>query len=517
MQNDRMINLTAVGPCAGASELMELLYVLAFGAHWVWRERRVRSLANNHVQGKGPTPMQEIQNNWMREKATDFVSCDPDSPLTDGERAAVDGIVGKARVVAIGEATHGSRAIIQSSQRVLRYLIQERKADIVVFEADFGATQTLNRFVMEGSVDAEEALAAAGGWNYANHEMLGFVKWLRDYNCTPQGANRPVRVFGCDVQSFDGAKTELMHLLRGFAGLATSLQGDVSETVALVSELPADRDLALIYELIDEIVKVKTANEGQIAELMARQSELAATARESFGKLSSRLRRMQLPGTLSDDDRFMFERCQRALEQAIEFWSSGGAEKRDLLMAENVIALWRHFQPDRLLLLAHNLHVARAPCSLRGYDLRSMGCHLSQQLGSNYRAIGSAFYAGRYLALAEYRAEDDLIETARTPGPLAFESLLQRVVQDRQTPGVLVDLSESADQRGEFPWQDDIEMRIGETGPQGTYEHCFVRQRPERHYDGMMFLQVTSPITVLSGYYHHATKQWKPSDRGGNP
>jgi erythromycin esterase len=91
-----------------------------------------------------------MQNHWIRERATNFVSCVPNSPLTDRERAAVDRMVGEAQLVAIGEATHGSKEIVQARERVLRFLIQDRMAAIVVLESCFAATQPLNRYVMAG-------------------------------------------------------------------------------------------------------------------------------------------------------------------------------------------------------------------------------------------------------------------------------------------------------------------------------------------------------------------------------
>jgi hypothetical protein len=166
----------------------------------------------------------KMQNNWIREGATNFVSCAPNAPLTDGERAAVDRKVGESQVVAIGEATHGSKEIIQSRERVLRYLIQERMAAIVVLEACFAATQPLNRYVIHGDGAAEEAIVATTYWSYANHETLGFVNWLRNYNRVLPGANRPVRIYGCDVQSIDGPKTELARLLQGFGRIQKTLR-----------------------------------------------------------------------------------------------------------------------------------------------------------------------------------------------------------------------------------------------------------------------------------------------------
>jgi erythromycin esterase-like protein len=215
------------------------------------------------------------------------------------------------------------------------------------------------------------------------------------------------------------------------------------------------------------------------------------------------------------DDRFVFERCGRLLEQVVAFYSPGAAvARRDAFMAENVLALRRHFRPGRLVLLAHNIHVGRAPWSVRGSRLELMGHSLARELGEDYRAIGSAFHGGRYLALAEYRPEDDLVEEAHTPGPLAVESVLRGVAAERRSFGLLVGLGGSDRWGCEAPWPDGVEMRLGEAGRQGDYEHCFVRLRPELQYDGLLFVGESRPVTVLPGYYRRAAEQWRPGHAG---
>ncbi len=458
--------------------------------------------------------MDDLQKGWVRENAIDFVSGDPGSPLTDREQAAVDRIVKEAQVVAIGEAAHGSKTIIQSVQRILKFLIQERQADIIILEACLGATQTLNRYVAEGVGEAEQAVVATGGWNYANQESLGFVTWLRNSNQTPSRAKRPVRVFGCDCQSIDGPKRQLLRLLEEFVRTGALPQADAVETAALVTALPSDRDLYQFIELILREIDVKDPEHSRMADIEAWQSEFAATIPATLAKVTGRLQgvRHALPATVSNDDRFLFERFGRLLEQVVAFYGPGDAmQKRDAFMAENVLALRRHFQPERMLLLSHNLHVARTPILVRDYQLVSMGHHLARELGDDYRAIGSAFYCGQYLAHVEYRPEDDLVEDAHAPGPLAFESILQQVAADRQSRGLLFNLRKSDEQEPEFPSSKGMEMRLGEAGRQGSYEACFVSQRPELQYDGLLFLRESSPMTVLPGYYRQAMEQWHPS------
>jgi erythromycin esterase-like protein len=251
-----------------------------------------------------------------------------------------------------------------------------------------------------------------------------------------------------------------------------------------------------------------------VADINAWQSEFTTTVPAALEKASRRLQgvRQALPPEVSDDDRFVFERCGRLLEQVVAFYSPGDAvAKRDAFMAENVLALRRHFRPGRLVLLAHNVHVGCAPWAVRGQHLELMGHSLARELGDDYRAIGSAFYGGRYLALADYRPEDDLVEEAHTPGPLAVESVLRHLAAERRSPGLLVGFGGSDGRGSNSPWPDGVEMRLGEAGRKGNYGDSFVRLRPELQYDGLLFVGESSPITVLPGYFRRATEQWGPA------
>ena len=97
---------------------------------------------------------------------------------------------------------------------------------------------------------------------------------------------------------------------------------------------------------------------------------------------------------------------------------------------------------------------------------------------------GTHSHGGRYLAAAEYRPEDDLVEEAHTPGPLAVESALRQVAAEQRSPGLLVGFGGSDRRGSEPPWPDGVEMRLGETGRKGGYGDSFVRLRPESNTTG---------------------------------
>src|SRR3954447_18869878 len=148
--------------------------------------------------------MNEMQRNWIRERATKLESCRPQVALSPREQQAVDHVVGDAAVIALGDMAHGSKEILQTRERLLRFLIQERHVSIIVLEACFAATRRLNDYLVSGVGTAVESLAATEYSSCLNRETLNFVNWPCEYNRAPHGGEQLAEVYGCDLQSLDG-------------------------------------------------------------------------------------------------------------------------------------------------------------------------------------------------------------------------------------------------------------------------------------------------------------------------
>ena len=115
-------------------------------------------------------------------------------------------LVGDARFVLIGEASHGTHEFYRERARITRRLIEERGFTAVAVEADWPDAYRVNRYV-RGTSDDPDAMAALGDfqrfprWMWRNADVLEFVEWLRDYNdALPSDAPR-VGFYGLDLYS----------------------------------------------------------------------------------------------------------------------------------------------------------------------------------------------------------------------------------------------------------------------------------------------------------------------------
>src|SRR5579864_6093309 len=96
-------------------------------------------------------------------------------------------LIGDARVVLLGEATHGTHEFYRERAQITKRLILEKGFTGIAVEADWPDAYRINRYVRGQGNDAEAIDALAGfqrfpSWMWRNADVLDFVGWLRAYN-----------------------------------------------------------------------------------------------------------------------------------------------------------------------------------------------------------------------------------------------------------------------------------------------------------------------------------------------
>jgi protein-L-isoaspartate(D-aspartate) O-methyltransferase len=111
--------------------------------------------------------------------------------------------IGKARVVLLGEASHGTAEFYEMRARVTRALIAaDKNVRIVAVEADWPDARQVDRFVRGQSPDQhpERAFTRFPTWMWANQQVLSFAKGLREWNEAQLGEAQ-VGFYGLDLYS----------------------------------------------------------------------------------------------------------------------------------------------------------------------------------------------------------------------------------------------------------------------------------------------------------------------------
>src|SRR5262245_43881888 len=124
-------------------------------------------------------------------------------PLTGAETDydALLAMMGQARVVLLGEASHGTHEFYSERSQITKRLIQEKGFHAV--EADWPDAYRINRYV-RGLGDGTTAVEALEGFRrfptrmWRNADVLDFIGWLREHNENIQSKRDSVGFYGLD-------------------------------------------------------------------------------------------------------------------------------------------------------------------------------------------------------------------------------------------------------------------------------------------------------------------------------
>src|SRR5581483_9018711 len=115
-------------------------------------------------------------------------------------------LVGDARLVLLGEASHGTHEFYRERAQITKRLIQEKGFTAIAVEADWPDAYRVNRYVRGQGADADAAEALSGfkrfpAWMWRNADVLDFIGWLRAYNDSLPSGGTKAGFYGLDLYS----------------------------------------------------------------------------------------------------------------------------------------------------------------------------------------------------------------------------------------------------------------------------------------------------------------------------
>jgi len=110
--------------------------------------------------------------------------------------------IGDARIVLLGEATHGTSEFYRMRERISRALIERKGFSFVAIEGDWPDAARIDHYVRHREYPPSEWMAFARFpmWMWRNREMREFVDWLRTYNAAVDPGKK-VAFHGLDLYS----------------------------------------------------------------------------------------------------------------------------------------------------------------------------------------------------------------------------------------------------------------------------------------------------------------------------
>ena len=138
---------------------------------------------------------------------------------TNEDLTAVIDAIGDAKIVLLGEASHGTSEFYTVRAELSKRLIEEKGFTIIAVEGDWPSTQHINRFIKgydEATADVRDVLKAFKRWPtwmWANEEIAEFLTWLKTHNERKE-VKEKVGFYGIDVYSLWESLDEVVTYLR---------------------------------------------------------------------------------------------------------------------------------------------------------------------------------------------------------------------------------------------------------------------------------------------------------------
>jgi erythromycin esterase len=351
---------------------------------------------------------------WLRENAIPFNTTDPNSDFED--LMPLKELIGDARIVALGEATHGTHEFSEMKHRMLRFLVEEMGFNTFATEASWAETNLINDYVRTGQGDPAKLLDEYFGWAGNTQEVFDMILWMRAHNENP-GEGPFVSFFGFDIQFYRTAMDNVLAYLE-------QVDSDrVAETIRLYYCFSPDR---------------KSIYAGSSAESKAACQANLQTVYDQLSQQQSDYKARSSPEAFAQA-----LQSARVVVQVAHQISLGDHDYlvRDQYMAENVTWLLDQAGPgSKIVLSAHNGHVATNPS---GY--KPMGAYLKAVYGEDLVVFGFSFYKGSFHArlLSETAQMGDepgaLTEFAVTMPP---EDSYESYFRSTELPRFFLDLRE---------------------------------------------------------------------------
>ena len=345
-------------------------------------------------------------------------------PSAAAEEPLLVGLLSRARLALLGEASHGTHEFYAERAGLTQRLIRDHGFNAVVVEADWPDAWRVNRYI-RGKSDDPDAQAALSGferfptWMWRNTVVRDFVEWLREYN-HGRAPSQHVGFYGMDLYS--------MYRSVG-AVLAYLDQADPEAAQRARSR----------YACFDHYGEDSQAY--GYAASFGMKSSCEDEAIQQLREMNRRATDFLAGSTEDRADLFFAQQNARLVRNAEEYYRTmfhgrvSSWNLRDNHMVETLQALDKHLQglagTVRMAVWAHNSHLGDASATEMG-DIGewNVGQLARDRWGDEALLVGFSTHHGTVTAASEW---DGVAERKRVRAglPGSYEELFHQAGEER--------------------------------------------------------------------------------------
>jgi len=387
--------------------------------------------------------------------------------------------IGDARVVLLGEASHGTHEYYTWRAEISKRLITEKGFNFIAVEGDWPDCYQVNRFVKGYSGVSTDPYGALDSfrrwptWMWANEEVLDLIGWMRKAN-DGKPTDRKAGFYGLDVYSLWDSLYAVMDYLKKNAPDALA-----EAKRALRCFQPYGEDA---QEYARATYLVPTSCEDEVVGLLQR---LRTDAKATNGD--------------GRDSHFVAEQNALVVKNAEAYYramvrsDSGSWNIRDRHMAETLSRLLDHHGPaSKAIVWEHNTHVGDARYTDMADDgMVNIGQLAREKYGeSDAVLVGFGSHRGRVIAGEEWGAPwQEMIVPPGREG--SWEDILHRA--GPQNKLLIFDRPASAEMT---EWRGNRAIGVVYR-PQYEAFGNYVPTIMPRRYDAFLFIDQTNALRPL--------------------
>jgi erythromycin esterase-like protein len=382
-----------------------------------------------------------------------------------------------ARVVLLGEATHGTSEFYRARAAITRRLVEKHGFRILAIEGDWPDAAELDRYVRQhGRWGERSAFVNFPRWMWRNKEFAILLGHLRQWNEGRDASDR-VEVRGLDVYSLHRSVDELLRYLDRV-------------------DPEAARQARWRYGCISPYLERPQAY-GAMATQTGRTCE-DAVVEQLVALLEKRLQYASADGERYFDAEqnarviCAAEAYYRAMYQgAVESWNLRDSHMFDTL--ERLLEL--RGPQSKIIVWAHNSHIGDAAATAMGEQGEfNIGQLARVKFGDACVAIGLSTDRGKVLAADDWGSPPRVKDVI----PSRADSW-ERVLRDGGKPRALLDWRKDRSLREALSMR-RLERAIGVIyRPDSERWSHYFDAHLGRQFDALVWFEETSPVTPLAG------------------
>lgn len=413
---------------------------------------------------QGPSP----ESLWLQSHAVRLSHVDPSASLDELE--PLRQMVGDARVVALGEATHGTKEFFQMKHRILRFLVERMGFTAFAIEASWPEANRIDRYVRAGEGNPEVLLSGLYFWTWNTREVLDMIQWMRQQNA----AGRQVGFYGFDMQYPGMAIDNVLQFVRVVDSRAAA---EFEQHLACLSVHA--NDARGQFPMPGYAAQPQAYRDACLADLSWVETALAER-QVAYGARSS------------EAD---WARAARSARVAVQYEQMrSGRVTRDASMADNASWLLDQLGPQgKIVLWAHNGHVWTGS--------GAMGHQLRQAFGRQLFVLGFDFALGNFTGVRYSGSSYQGLGVLSVERPVA--SSYEEYFAAAEIPEFLLDLRGHDLQSADSRWLAGPRSfrSIGCCYDPGAASSYWSQARLPDLFDAIVFFETSSPSILLPFQY----------------